>query len=52
MTGKPIVRDCVLNAIVSGANLTAFANIGAFKEHHLCVLVTMPRTPLYLLFLV
>lgn len=45
MTGKPVGRDLVLRSIMSGAKLTAFANIGAFKENHLRVLVTM-RTPL------
>lgn len=49
MTGKPVVEDCVLSQIVSGGNLTAFAGIGAFREHHLRVLVTMPRTPLYVI---
>ena len=49
MTGKPIVRDCVLHKIISGGNLSIFANIGAFKEHHLRVLVNMPRTPLYVI---
>lgn len=49
MTGKPVVRDCVLHQIISGGNLTVFANIGAFKEHHLRVLVTMARTPLYVI---
>ncbi|CAN0251422.1 unnamed protein product [Ectocarpus sp. 6 AP-2014] len=49
MTGKPVVNDVVLSAIVSGSNLTVFANIGSFKEHHLRVLVTMPRTPLYVI---
>ncbi|CAN0530286.1 unnamed protein product, partial [Ectocarpus sp. 12 AP-2014] len=32
-----------------GSNLTVFANTGSFKEHHLRVLVTMPRTPLYVI---
>lgn len=49
MTGKPVVQECVLNQIVSGGNLTVFAGIGAFKEHHLRVLVTMPRTHLYII---
>lgn len=46
MTGKPVVGDPVLRCIVSGASLTRFAGMGAFKEHHLRVLVTMPRTPI------
>lgn len=46
MTGKPVVQDVVLRSIMSGANLEVFSNVGAFKEHHLRVLVTMPRTPL------
>lgn len=49
MTGKPVVRDVVLRSILSSADLTVFANIGAFKEHHLRVLVTMPRPPLYVI---
>jgi len=49
MTGNPVVRDCVLHQILSGGNLTIFANMGAFKEHHLRVLVTMARTPLYII---
>lgn len=47
MTGKPVVRDCVLQ-VASGGNPTVFANIGAFKEHHMRKLVTMARTPLYM----
>jgi hypothetical protein len=49
MTGKAIVRDIVLRRILSGADMTVFANTGAFQEHHLRVLVTMPRTPLYVI---
>ena len=49
MTGKPVVNDMVLRSIISGANLAVFANTGSFKEHHLRVLVTMPRTPLYVI---
>lgn len=46
MTGKPIVRDCITRAIVAGKDLSVFAGIGIFEEHHLRILVTMPRTPL------
>lgn len=46
MTGKPVVRDVVLRAIMSGSDLGVFSGIGSFKDHHLRVLVTMPRTPL------
>lgn len=30
-------------------DLAVFADIGSFKEYHLRVLVTMPRTPLYVI---
>ena len=49
MTGLPVVGDVVLRSIIGGSDLTVFANLGAFKEHHLRVLVTMPRTPLYVI---
>ncbi len=49
MSGGSFADDAALTAIVTGANVTAFANTGAFKEHHLRVIVTMPRTPLYLI---
>lgn len=47
MTGKPVANDVVLRSIVAGRDLTVFANIGAFEQHHLRVLVTMGNTPLY-----
>lgn len=46
MTGLPVVRDPVTRAIASGRSLDVFANFGMFEEHHLRVLVTMPRTPM------
>lgn len=49
MSGKPVVRDNVTRAILSGMDLSVFAGIGAFKEHHLRILVTMPRTSLRVL---
>lgn len=49
MTGLPVVQDAVLRCIIAGADLTVFANLGAFQEHHLRVLVTIPRTPLYVI---
>lgn len=46
MTGKPVVRDSITRAIGSGRDLSIFANTGCFQEHHLRILVSMPRTPL------
>lgn len=43
------MNDVVLRSIISGANLTVFANTGSLKKHHLRVLVTMPRTSLYVI---
>lgn len=49
MTGKPVVGDMVTRAILAGRDLTVFANLNVFQEHHLRILVTMPRTPLYII---